>query len=358
MGSQLTQVAIKTRKVVRFGIYFVIGFLILRFAFNMALDLKNRLFPKPPPAPTIGFDVLPAIEFPSTNQVLPELKYAVETPTGTLPQFESQFKVYYMPRSLPSLDSVDQSRRIAANLGFNPSAEELSETIYRYAHKNSPSNLTMNIIWQTFSITYNLAADPSPLNSPPPTVSEAISIAKGYLKQANILYEPLEMGTASHEFLQVESQKLVTAVSLSEADFTKINLHRQNLGSEDNPIPNVTPDPNESNVWFILSGKDDIIASEYHYYKVDTKNYHTYPIKTAEEALQDLQEGKGFVANLGTNPEGNIIIRDIYLAYYDPNLPSQFYQPVVVFEGDGGFTAYVPAVTDLYYESQSSETKE
>jgi len=355
MTSQLTEVAIKTRKAVRFGIYFVIGFFVLRFAFNMAINLKNILFPTPPPPPTVGFDVLPRIEFPKNNQNLPELKYAVETPTGTLPQFSESLNVYYMPRSLPTLDSVDQSRTIAAKLGFNPKPQELSETVYRYGHKENPSSLTMNIIWQTFSITYNLAANTSPLNSAPPTTSQALAMAKGYLKQAGILYEPLESGSATHEFLQVESQKLVQAISLSEADFTKINLHRKNFGTEKNPIPNVTSDPNESNVWFILSGKEDIIAAEYHYYKVDETNFHTYPIKTAEKALEELQQGKGYVANLGTNPEGNIVIRNIYLAYYDPNIPSQFYQPVVVFEGDGGFVAYIPAVTDLYYEAETEE---
>lgn len=358
MSSQLTSVAIKTRKTVRWGIYFIIGFLVLRFAFNMAVNLKKTFFPEPPPPPTVGFDVLPAIEFPRKDQDLPELKYAIETPTGTLPQFPDQLKVYYMPRSLPTLNSVDQSRTIATKLGFNPTAEELSETVYRYAHQNKPSNLTMNIIWQTFSITYNLAADASPLNSPPPTAAEAVSVARGYLEQAGILYEPLKNGVSTHEFLRVESQKLVSAISLSEADLTKINLYRQDFGTEQEPIPNVTSDPNESNVWFILSGNEEIIAAEYHYYKVDRENYHTYPLKTAEKALEDLQNGKGYIANLGTNPEGNIVIRDIYLAYYDPDLPSQFYQPVIVFEGDGGFAAYVPAVTDLYYEDDEVDIGE
>lgn len=357
MTSQLTSVAIRTRKVVRFGIYFIIGYLVLRFALNAAINLKKTFFPEPPPPPTVGFDILPAIAFPQKDQNLPELKYAVETPTGTLPQFPDQLKVYYMPQSLPTLDSVDQSRAIAAKLGFDPSAEKLSETIYRYSHREKPSDLTMNIIWKSFSITYNLAADVSPLNSPPPTVAQALAIAKGYLKQAGILYEPLANGSSTHEFLRVESQKLVSAISLSEADLTKINLYRQSFGTEENPIPNVTSDPNESNVWFILSGDKNIIAAEYHFYEVDRNNFHTYPLKTAEQALQDLQEGKGYVASLGTNPEGNIVIRDIYLAYYDPDLPSQFFQPVVVFEGDGGFVAYVPAVTDLYYEGEVSKDK-
>lgn len=354
-NSQLTQVAIKTRKVVRFGVYFVFGFLVLRFAFNMALNLKNTFFPKPPPPPTVGFDVLPRISFPVQNQNLPDLQYAIETPSGSLPTLPEQTRVYYMPRSQPSLNSVDQSRAIAARLGFNPNSEKISETVYEYSHTSKPSTLTMNIIWQTFSIAYNLAADISPLNSNPPTAPEALAIATSLLKRADIFYPQLEEGTSSHEFLQIESQKLVKAISLSEANLTKINIYRKSFGTEDNPIPNVTADPNESNVWFILSGSKDIIAAEYHFYQVDEETYHTYPLKTAEQALEELQQNKAFIASLGTNPEGNIIIRDIYLAYYDPDLPSQFYQPVIVFEGDGGFVAYVPAVSSLYYQAEESK---
>ena len=43
-----------------------------------------------------------------------------------------------------------------------------------------------------------------------------------------------------------------------------------------------------------------------------------------------------------------IIIRKIYLAYFEPATLTNYLQPVFVFEGDDNFVAYVSAVTDKY----------
>src|SRR5262249_36531699 len=117
--------------------------------------------------------------------------------------------------------------------------------------------------------------------------------------------------------------------------------------------PSLTADPNQSNVWFIDSGSQEqgkkIIAGEYHYLPVDSEKSATYPIKTAQQALDELNGGGGYIAAVGNNPDGNITVRKIYLAYFDPATIGNFYQPIVVFEGDNGFFAYVPAVASSYY---------
>jgi hypothetical protein len=41
----------------------------------------------------------------------------------------------------------------------------------------------------------------------------------------------------------------------------------------------------------------------------------------------------------------------MYLAYFDPDSTTEFYQPVYVFEGDNGLVEYLPAVTTGYYGS-------
>jgi len=39
----------------------------------------------------------------------------------------------------------------------------------------------------------------------------------------------------------------------------------------------------------------------------------------------------------------------VYLAYYDAGVPTDYYQPIIVFEGDQDFLAYVPAIASEYY---------
>jgi hypothetical protein len=103
----------------------------------------------------------------------------------------------------------------------------------------------------------------------------------------------------------------------------------------------------DANVWFILAGGKQILAAEYHYYPVEETKSGTYPTKTADTAWEELKDGKGYVVNLGDNSE-KVAIRKVYLAYYDAGQYVSHYQPVVVFEGDNNFFAYVPAVQNYY----------
>ena len=93
-----------------------------------------------------------------------------------------------------------------------------------------------------------------------------------------------------------------------------------------------------------------MIATEFHYFPVDESQFSTYPIKTSEVAWKEFTESKAQTTSVGANKEGdNIKIRKIYLAYYDAGIPTDFLEPIYVFEGDNGYTAYLPAVTDDYY---------
>jgi hypothetical protein len=88
------------------------------------------------------------------------------------------------------------------------------------------------------------------------------------------------------------------------------------------------------------------LAGEFHYLPIDQTRVSTYPIKTAAVAWEELKAGSGFIAQ--SPGEGNVVVRRVYLANYDPNKFEEYVQPIIVFEGDG-FLAYVPAVTSEYY---------
>jgi len=349
--ASLTQIAVTSRKAIRYGIYGVIIFFLARGLFFAARNLYRRAFPPPPPPPTVAFGTLPKLEFPQKTG-LPELSYKIETPTGQLPEFPEQMKVYFMPQPSPQLLAFEEARDKVSQLGFSSNPEILSQTTYRFAHSSSPSqSLEINIISQAFSISFDLTKEPDLVNSTPPIPDVAISNVRSFLNNGDFLAEDLEESPTSHEFLRIEGQNLVTAPSLSEANLIKVNIFRTDI---EETYPSLTHDPNEANTWFIVSGTSGrgarVIAGEYHYLPIDINQNATYPIKSAETAVQELSSGNAYIANLGLNEGGEITIRNIYLAYYDPDSPQEFYQPIVVFEGDGGFKAYVPAVTSELQE--------
>ncbi len=347
--TRLTRVAIMTRKAIRYGIYFMVFITIGKILLDATIGIYKKLFPAPPPPPTVEFGKLTAIPFPKESQKI-NLTYALETAEGGLPtNIPTQAKVYFMPKANANLLALDSAREKAKSLGFASEPTQLSDTLYRFRNPNFPSILEINIVTGTFSISYDLAADRTPIEQKPKVAEIAASEFRSVLSVADILAEDLS-GPVSHDFFKLTDQGLTPALSLSEADVIKINLFRKPYDE----LPSVTAKPTEANVWAIIGGSSNkdqkIVAAEYHYHPVDETQFSTYPIKTPEEAFAELVSGTAFIADAGLAKDGESLkIRKIYLAYFDPEEESNFFQPVYVFEGDKGFIAYVPAVTPDYY---------
>jgi len=343
----LTETAITARKLIRYTFYFVIMVVVARFLFGVGVSLFQQLFPAGPPPPTVGFGLLPPLPFPEQQRTLPELSYTLETPTGGLPAFPEQLPVYFMPRNSIDLFTEDRARERASKMGYTTAPLELSDTIWRFNHPGAPATMQTNVVSKVYSVSYNLAFDPSPIAARVPTPSAATSAVQSFFGLAEPFPGDLT-GRVQHDFLRVEGQNLVSAISLSEANFIKVNFFRSDI----NELPAVTPNPSESNVWAIVSGSSgvgQIVSAEFKYYPMDTTQPQTYPLREPAKVYEELLNGGGYIANLGTNIDGNIVIRRVYMAYYDPGVQYNFYQPVVVFEGDNDFVAYVPAVSPEFY---------
>lgn len=349
MSANLTQVSITARRAVRYGVFLIIFLIIGKFAFDIGHGIFRYFFPKPPPPPTVNFGRLPKLPYPAGDKI-EGITFTAETPEGELPTLAPQAKVYFMPKPSANLLSLDAAKDRAGSLGFDKSnPEEISTTTYRFKHPSAPSNLEINIVSGTFSINYDLASDPPLLNRRPPIPEVAASQARSFLSSADLLPDDLT-GRTSHEFLRPKEGKLSPVLSLADSNFVKINLFRKDYDE----LPVLTSSPKESNVWFIVSGaterEKELVGGEYHYFPVDESKFETYPLKTSGAAWEEFTTGKAFVASVGTNKEGdNVKIRRIYLGYYDPGIPFEFLEPIVIFEGDANFVAYVPAVTPDYY---------
>lgn len=346
----LTSISITSRKVIRYGIYFFLLLIFGRIFLNTGIKIYKKIFPAKPAAPTVKYGKLPKMIFPS-NGITAKLVYTLETADGGFPtDIPTQVKVFFMPKNSANLLSLDTARNTAEALGFGSEGQQISDTVYKFKHPSYPSALQLNIITNTFSISYDLASDRSPISYKPFVAEVAASNFRSFLSSANLSPDDLT-GPVTHDFLKISNGNLVSALSLSEANFVKINLFRKNYDN----LPSMTGDPNQANIWAIVSGAGNtgqqIIAAEYHYRQVDETEYSTYPIKTPAEAFTDLQNGNAFIASLGLNNDGGSLkIRHIYLAYFDPNTTTDYYQPIYVFEGDNGFIAYLPAVTSDYLQ--------
>ena len=345
--TKLAQASIIARKTIRYTIYGVIGLMLGKIVLDTSIGIYKRLFPKPPPAPTVKYGKLPKLPFP--EQQMPTITYVLETPEGGFPKISDQAKVYFMPKLNPNLLSLDVAKAKAKNLGFTIEPEMISDTLYKFRHQTYPSTLEVNIITGVFSISYDLNADRSPLDRKPPIAEVATTAIKNYLNTGGVMPDDMT-GPQKSDFLRLSDGKFVNALSLSEADVVKVNFFRK----EYDKLPSLTLSPLQSNMWFIVSGAQNknqqIIAGEYHYFPVDEEEFSTYPIKSPATAFEELKSGGGYIANQGLVKDGETLkIRRVYLAYFDPQESSEFFQPIYVFEGDKGFISYIPAVTPDFY---------
>ena len=348
--TSLTAIAITTRKIIKYGILSVIGIIIIRAVILTGISIYKKIFPAPPPPPTVTYGRLPKL--PLVQKQLPaNITFTLETAEGGFPKLPTQAKVFFMPKLSANLLSLDSAKQKAQSMGFNPDGEQISTAVYRFKHPSAPSTLEVNIVLGIFSINYDLRIDPTPLDARPPLGEIAASEIRSLLSGANILPEDLS-GPTTYQNLKLQEDKFVSTISLSEADLVKINFFRKVYDK----LPVLTPDPKIANVWFIVSGTEQrerqIVAAEYHYFPVDESQFSTYPIKTPEQAWNELSQGQVFYANIGSHKEGdNIKIRRVYLAYFDPGVPADFLQPIIVLdEGvENGIMVYIPAVTADYY---------
>lgn len=346
--TSLTQTAILTRKIIRYGIFSVVAIIALRITLLASIKIYRKIFPPPPPPPTVTFGKLPKLVFPKKD-VPANLTFTLETAEGGFPKLPTQAKVYFMPKLAANLLSLDLAKNKAQKLGFRPEGQEVSAAVYRFFHPSNPATLEMNIVLGIFSISYDLKIDPSPLDIRPPVPEVAAANVRSLLSSADLLPADLT-GPTTHEFFKLEEGKFVPTIALSDADLVKINFFRKTYDN----FPVLSADPKSANVWFMVSGASErgrqIIAAQYHYFPVDESQSSTYPLKTAETAWNEIGGNQFYIASAGANKEGdNIKIRKMYLAYYDPGEPADFLQPIFVFEGDRGFVAYLPAITPDYY---------
>lgn len=341
----LSETASYTKKIIKFGIIAFLSFLILRLTFQVVKQVWQKYHPAPPAPATVSFGKLAKIQFPQNNLATPQ-EYVLETPNGQLPTLALQAKVYLNPYQQPSFLAFDRAKEKASQLGFVAEPVAISSQVYRW-NKNTvfPTTLEIDIFSGIFSLTSDWQSDQSILKEKALMNKDtAILEAKSILKSLGILENDLAEGKGEASFLSYSGGKMITAPSLSEADFIKVEIFRKDI--EEMPV--LTADPQKGIASFIFSGSTNtakkIIEAKINYFPVNYESWATYPLKSSSQAWEELKQGQAFITSF-TNTNPKVTIRRIYLGYFDSEEPQDYLQPVIIFEGDQNFQALLPALT-------------
>lgn len=345
----LTQTAYISRKIIKYGSIGLVCLLILRSIFISFRAYWKKSHPPPPPPPTVSFGILPKLKFPARPN-LPPVALKLETISGSLPKLPDRGKVFFMPQAASNLLAWDNTKTWARSLGFSREPETIGKFDFRFTTETTPATtLDVNVLTRNFLLVYDWKNDLGILSQGNlPVEDQAINQAKGFLEGAGISTEDLT--SAETIYLKYKEGNLTKTLFSSEANFVKVNLFRQSIDD----LRILPPNPKDSNIFLIISSSTtqgrSIIEVKYIRFPISFENFGTYPLKDTDSAWSQLANGKGFIANLGNNPDGKVTVRNAYVSYYDSDEPQNFLQPVIVFEGDNDFFAMVPAVTDKWQE--------
>lgn len=345
--NSLTQVAYVSRRVIKFGGIGLVIFLFFWWGLTASIKAYQAAHP-PYVAPTVRFGTLAKIVFP--EKTFENKNFTAELANDQFPKYKDQANVYVIYRSKSALGALEEGKKTAALMGFLAEPSESATGIYTFNDSNNGRSLTMNVLESSFKLSYPYLSDQLLLNPEQmPSREEAINAAKNYIQQAGKLSVDLDTGEKKVSYWKINFDGLKSVDGLSEANLIRVDFFRKNLADE---VSVVSTDYGKASVSVLVSGSSvaakKIVEVNYKHVDVDTSaaSSSTYPIKTSQEAFDDLKNGDYWPAS--DTSAKDVIIRKIYLAYFEPINLTQFLQPVYVFEGDNGFVAYVRAITDKY----------
>jgi hypothetical protein len=329
----------------------IIGYIILRILVSILVVVWFAVFPHKLPPPNHAFGKLPQLKFPQVASPSAQLTFQLQTIQGNVPRASVSANVYFMPKSAPNLLALTKTQEFASRLEFDPTPIQESKNIYRFDdHDFALRRLRYDIVSSNFIVRYTFEQDLSIfIEKNLPSGDQAQQETSNMLTSFDLYQADLVGGPVVVSYLRLSGNSLIPTTSLSQSDAVRVDYFKKSIGD----MPIITPVPDEAPISIILSGsrnsKKRIIQFAYTYWPIDYQMFATYGLKTSQEAWNELQSGKGYIARYPANTSV-AVVREVTLAYYDSFDPETYLQPIFVFEGDNGFLGYVPAVTPEWVE--------
>lgn len=260
-------------------------------------------------------------------------------------------KIFVIPPTSTSFSYRQAILSMATTLGF-----DVENTKYKLEDKNAvfeepKQTLSVDISNYNFQYQYKLEDDPSIFqNTHVPAETEIIQNAEDFLKKVDKY--PADFAKSKPNIIYY-TYPITTGANLSNSpqqstNMVEVDFYRPDIDSDPQPISTVTSKfPNSQNyvaMVFNESGQK-VVKAQVKYFEKSEDQVGVYPLKSGDDAYQQLKDGKGYVVN-GVPNQTDVTIKKMFLAYYDPEVYQQYLEPVYVFLGTNNFVAYIPAVKD------------
>jgi len=296
---------------------------------------------------------LPSLPKVEVTPALPQPSYARYTLQASLPQIEKMAVYKYERATTRGRSYNDWSRA----LGFAGEPEELEDALEGTLYLWSKEGQTLVINEDASSLSYRVDLnDPTALTgSFLPTFEQAAGIVERTLTELGSTRGGFgDSSTLAHD--PTKNRALKTGVSLvQETTLNEAELLETHFIAKIGDYPLYLESGPEGDPVLAWVGRDGkLLRLEYRPIGVLGEKIADYPLKNAEEILQDLDVGKGVVVDSdfsGGEEIVSTVITKVDLGYLLPQLNTTTIQPIFVLTGQartqsgktGTITIYLPA---------------
>lgn len=344
----LSKVTKETKLLLKWGGIIVGVFFVLLLFFRIGVSLKNQFFPEPKPPPTVGFGKIGALEFPKSTISSSGINYTIDTVTGNLPSFDDRAKVYRIIKPEPNILALKRAQEKLGSVGFRGTPLALSDSLYQWTDSSDISRkISFDIYSSDFTMSSNFLSNKEvQIAKNIGNENMAILRTEEFLSKMGLLPDDIENSKTKTKFFSIANGQLLSATSLSSAQVIRVDLFQKDIDN----LPILYPHYPLSMMNFLIGGgkyESQILAGNFSYRKID-QSFYTYPIKTADQAFENLKNEKAYIVSFENNKK-EVLIKNVFPAYYLSE-NQDYLLPIVVFEGDNNFLAYVEAITDEWIE--------
>ncbi len=267
--------------------------------------------------------------------------------------------IFYIPPPITRFGYVQNISLMAKAAGFNTEQEKyiLNDTAATF--ENAQQKLDIDI--RNFNFTFETKFESQPdlfASTTIPGEQVILEQAKTFLRKMDRYPEVFSAGTEHVIYLRFDpiTKSFNVVDKFEDANVVEVDYFPPDVDGFPIVAPKYFNSQNYVVMTFIPQGSKSaipkILKAQIKYFDKNPEG-HAYPVKTGDEAWQELISGKGTIVSAGEN-SNKITVRQMFMGYFEPDEYQEFFQPVYVFLGDNNFAAYVPAVATGYIATESA----
>jgi hypothetical protein len=307
--------------------------------------------PKPPSYNTI-FNKLERPKFQDASSSA-NINFILDTIDGQPVTATDSAKVFFIPQQTTRISYRSRVNLMAKAAGLNSDILKYTLIDKNAIFDDGIQKLTIDI--SNFNFNYEYLYDKGASSSslfttgfiPQPTDIE--NIAVNFLQTIGRYPEELATGRRNTVYYNynVQENKFYVTKNPNEANVAEVDFYRPDIDSFTTVSPKYFTSKNYVIMAFSETG-NKILKSEINFFEKSEDQIGIYPVKSGNQAYEDLKSGRGFVVSEFKAGE-TVKLKQMFMGYYDQTLYQPHLQPVYVFLGENNFAAYVPALTDEWY---------